>query len=437
MRAYDLILKKRNGGRLSKAELRFLINGYVKGTVPDYQMAAFLMAVYFRGMTRGETYSMTMAMLDTGDRISLDNMQGLIADKHSTGGVGDTASLVVTPLVAAAGVPVAKISGRGLGHTGGTLDKLESIPGFRVDLNLAEAAAAVKAAGAVITGQTGNIVPADKMIYALRDVTATVDSLPLMAASIMSKKLAAGANVLLLDVKVGDGAFLKNMPEASALAEEMVEIGRKSGKKVAAVISSMEQPLGLAVGNALEVKEAIHTLQGCGPADLEELCMELGGRILYLAGKAAGPEEGARLLKEKIASGAALEVFRRMIRIQGGDDRVAVDPSLLPRAGSIIEVAAPDNGFVKGIKAEAVGRGAMMLGAGREKKEDKIDPAAGVLLHKKTGDAVNAGEALAFLHTNFVSGSSRVEAARRLVSGAYCIARKPPPLIPLILDVIC
>lgn len=435
MRAYEIILKKRNGLALTGAEIDYLIKGYVAGLVPDYQMAAFAMAVYFQGMSREETLALTMAMVQSGETVSLADIPGIKVDKHSTGGVGDTTTLVLVPLVAAAGVPVAKMSGRGLGHTGGTLDKLESIPGFRTDLSREELADQVRRIGAAVAGQTANLVPADKALYALRDVTATVDSLPLIASSIMSKKLAAGADAIVLDVKCGDGAFMKNLDDALALARAMVEIGRGAGRETVAILSAMEQPLGRAVGNALEVEEAIKTLRGEGPADLEELCLVLGGQMLCLAGKVPDPARGSELLKG-LLGGAALNKFKELIAAQHGDARVADDPSLLPQAPVRLELPSPAAGFVQRIRAESIGRSAMLLGAGRETKEDAIDPAAGIVLLKKAGDAVKAGEPLAVLHTALDLASPRVEQARRMALEAYEIDAAPPAASSLILGAV-
>jgi len=435
VRAYEIILKKRNGLALTGAEIDYLIKGYVAGLVPDYQMAAFAMAVYFQGMSREETLALTMAMVQSGETVSLADIPGIKVDKHSTGGVGDTTTLVLVPLVAAAGVPVAKMSGRGLGHTGGTLDKLESIPGFRTDLSREELADQVRRIGAAVAGQTANLVPADKALYALRDVTATVDSLPLIASSIMSKKLAAGADAIVLDVKCGDGAFMKNLDDALALARAMVEIGRGAGRETVAILSAMEQPLGRAVGNALEVEEAIKTLRGEGPADLEELCLVLGGQMLCLAGKVPDPARGSELLKG-LLGGAALNKFKELIAAQHGDARVADDPSLLPQAPVRLELPSPAAGFVQRIRAESIGRSAMLLGAGRETKEDAIDPAAGIVLLKKAGDAVKAGEPLAVLHTALDLASPRVEQARRMALEAYEIDAAPPAASSLILGAV-
>lgn len=425
MRVYDIILKKRNGGELSSEEINYLVEGYTAGTIPDYQLSAFAMAVYFQGMTERETLDLTLAMAGSGDTVSLGKIPGLKVDKHSTGGVGDTTTLVLAPLVAAAGVPVAKMTGRGLGHTGGTLDKLEAIPGFMSSLSIAEMIEAVQKTGIAVVGQTGNLVPADKKLYALRDVTATVDSLPLIAASIMSKKLAAGADALVLDVKTGDGAFLKDLDESFALAEAMVEIGTGAGRETAAVITNMDQPLGYTVGNALEVQEAILTLQGKGPADLAELCMILGGWMIYLAGKSSSPQDGRDKLNRVIESGAALDKFRELIRSQHGDVRVIDDFTLLPRAAATAPVTAAAGGYVHRLRAEAIGRAAMALGAGRETKDAPVDLAVGVTLLKKVGDRVDPGDELALLHLNCAPDAPPAETACRLVMTAYKIESAP------------
>ena len=425
MRVYDLILKKRNGGELSREELTYLVDGYTAGAIPGCQISAFTMAVYFQGMSAGETLALTLAMADSGDTVSLKEIPGVIVDKHSTGGVGDTTTLVLAPLVASAGVPVAKMSGRGLGHTGGTLDKLEAIPGFRSALSIDEMIGAVKTTGIAVVGQTENLVPADKKLYALRDLTATVDSLPLIAASIMSKKLAAGAGALLLDVKSGDGAFMKKREEAFALAETMVEIGSRAGRETVAVLTNMEQPLGRAVGNALEVEEAILTLQGKGPADLTGLCLALGGWMLFLAGEAPGPQAGRRVLQSRLAAGAALDKFEALIRSQHGDAAVTGDLSLLPRAKTVVPVEASGGGFVRELKAEAVGRAAMALGAGRKSESAPVDPAVGVTLLKKIGDLVEPGDDLAKLHLNCAPGDPAAAMARKLLLEAYRLGPAP------------
>ncbi|MGM0651849.1 MAG: thymidine phosphorylase, partial [Bacillota bacterium] len=386
MRTYDLILKKRNGAALSGPEIKYLIDGYVSGTVADYQAAALAMAIYFQGMSEEELFYLTDAMVASGDSLSFDSISAALVDKHSTGGVGDKTTLVLLPMVAAAGVPVAKLSGRGLGHTGGTLDKLESIPGFRVNLSGSELMSAVKEIGLVITGQTTNLVPADKKLYALRDVTATVDSLSLIAASIMSKKLASGAKYLVIDVKVGNGAFLKELEDAYELARLMIAIGSRAGCETAAVITGMDQPLGFAVGNALEVKEALVTLQGSGPSDLKELCLELGGRMLYMAGKVYDPKQGGVVLEKAISSGRALDKFRKMVINQGGDIRAIDNPDLLPRAEKLYPVKAAGFGYVSRLDAGSIGAAAVSLGAGRAARGNDIDHGVGVILEKKTGD---------------------------------------------------
>lgn len=427
MRVYDLILKKRGGGELSRREIAYLIDGYTAGNVPDYQLAAFAMAVYFRGMTDRETLDLTLAMANSGDTLLLDGIPGVIVDKHSTGGVGDTTTLVLAPLVAAAGVPVAKMSGRGLGYTGGTLDKLESIPGYRSALSLAEMISAVQKCGIAIVGQTKNLVPADEKLYALRDVTATVDSRPLIAASIMSKKLATGADGLVLDVKMGDGAFLEDLEASFALAEAMVKIGNGAGLKTAAVVTNMDQPLGCAVGNALEVQEAVLTLRGEGPADLAELCLILGGWMLRLAGKSSSPQEGRERLEQVLASGAALEKFRELICSQHGDVRIIDDLRLLPRAASTVPVTAAAGGYVHRLRAGEIGRAAAVLGAGRETNAALINPAVGVTLNKKIGQRVEPGEALALLHLDCRPEDPPALAAQSLIRGAYDIEPHPVP----------
>lgn len=432
MRAYDIILKKRNGGELTRVEIDFLVSGYATGTIPDYQMSAFAMAVYFQGMTGAETLHLTRAMIESGETVSLATIPGVKVDKHSTGGVGDTTTLILAPLVAAAGAPVAKMSGRGLGHTGGTLDKLEAIPGFTVNLAPAEMIRAVRESGVAVVGQTANLVPADRMLYALRDVTATVDSLPLIAASIMSKKLAAGADAVVLDVKVGDGAFLKEPDQAFALAEAMVEIGTGAGRETVAVITAMDQPLGRAVGNALEVGEAIDTLKGEGPSDLAELCLVLGGHMLHLARVAGGPEEGREILQRLMDSGAALDKFRELVVSQGGDSRVVDNPSLLPLSPVHTPVKAQAAGYLQQIRAEPVGVAAMVLGAGRVTKDSTIDPGAGVVLMKKVGDRVTPGEELAVLYGSDAPGSEAVGEAKRLVAGACRVGPSAPAATPLV-----
>ena len=436
MRAYDIILKKRNGHKLINEEIKYMVQGYTQGKIPDYQMAAFNMAVYFKGLNKEETLALTLAMLESGDQVNLADIPGIKVDKHSTGGVGDTTTLVLAPLVAAAGVPVAKMSGRGLGHTGGTVDKFEAIPGFNTSLPIQEMIRAVKEIGVAVVGQTGNLVPADKKLYALRDVTATVDSLPLIASSIMSKKLAAGAEGLVLDVKTGDGAFLKDLDEAFALAKTMVEIGQGAGRRTVAVLTDMDQPLGKAVGNALEIEEAILTLKGQGPKDLEELCLFLGGHMLQVAGRVKDVEEGQQLLEQLIANGGALEKLRQLIIAQQGDPAVIDNLALLPQADKKIFVKAGESGYVHQIKAEEIGVSAMLLGAGRETKESIIDLAVGIVLEKKVGDKVEQDDVLAVLHGNN-STLEKLEPIVQKVLGAFTIKpelKQPPKLIQGFVD---
>ena len=400
MRVVDLIEKKQAGLALSQEEINFLIAGYTDGTIPDYQMSALAMAIYFQGMTEEEASYLTMAMVKSGDEIDLSAIHGVKVDKHSTGGVGDTTTLVLAPLVAACGVPVAKMSGRGLGHTGGTTDKLEAIPGFSVTLSPQDFIDHVNRYKIAVVGQSGNLTPADKKLYALRDVTGTVQSIPLIASSIMSKKIAAGADAIVLDVKTGEGAFMKTLADAEALAHTMVKIGHQVGRKTLAVISDMSQPLGYMIGNALEVKEAIQTLQGKGPEDLTELCLVLGGQMLLAANRVASLEEGKALLQEQIDSGRALEVFKTFLANQGGDTRIVDNPDLLPQARYQIPLLAQSSGVVSQWVADEVGVAAMMLGAGRETKEDIIDPAVGIELCAKVGDPIQEGQPLAILHSN-------------------------------------
>ena len=409
MRAYDIIYKKREGQKLSREELDFLISGYVEGNIPDYQMSAWAMAVYFQGMDAQETADLTMLMAESGDMIDLSPIKGIKVDKHSTGGVGDTTTLILAPLVASAGIPVAKMSGRGLGHTGGTIDKLESIPSFNTSLSRDKFFDNVNQHGVAVVGQTGNLTPADKKLYALRDVTATVESIPLIASSIMSKKLAGGADAIVLDVKTGNGAFMKDFAKAKKLAEAMVAIGKEVGRDTAAYITDMNQPLGNAVGNALEVKEAIKTLKGEGPEDLTELCIELGAGMLQLAGKVKDTDQGKKILRENLKNNKALDKFAEMITAQGGNAKVVEDISLLPTADSTAEVKAKKSGYVSEIKALDVGLSAMILGAGRENKESEIDLAVGLELKKKTGDQVKKGDTLAVLHYNDSKNLKEVE----------------------------
>ena len=434
MRAYDLILTKREGGSLSAEEIEALIRGFTDGTIPDYQMAAFLMAVYFRGMSGDETTALTRAMVASGETLDLGPLAARAVDKHSSGGVGDKTSLVVVPLVASAGVPVPKLSGRGLGHTGGTLDKLEAIPGFRTDLTEEQFIAQVQHIGCAIAGQTERLVPADAKLYALRDVTATVDSIPLIAASIMSKKLAAGAGAILLDVKCGRGAFMRAERDARALAETMVTIGRAMDRRTVAIVSAMDQPLGRAVGNALEVAEAIATLRGEGPEDFEELCLTLGGWMLVLGGKARAADEGATDLRSRLRSGDGLFTFSSLVEAQGGDVDAIHDPARLPRAWLTAPVPSPLSGTITDIDGAAIGLAAMRLGAGRVRKGDTIDPAVGVVLQRTVGTSVVAGEPLAIVHAQTRPAA---EAAAADVALAFTIgAGSPPPVGPLIQAVV-
>lgn len=400
MRMVDLIQKKRDGKELTTEEIQFIVNGFTDGSIPDYQMSAFSMAIFFQGMSDQERADLTMAMVHSGDTIDLSAIEGIKVDKHSTGGVGDTTTLVLAPLVAAVGVPVAKMSGRGLGHTGGTIDKLESVPGFHVEIDNQEFIDYVNKNKVAVIGQSGNLTPADKKLYALRDVTATVNSIPLIASSIMSKKIAAGADAIVLDVKTGAGAFMKDLDEAKKLAKAMVDIGNNVGRRTMAVISDMSQPLGFAIGNALEIKEAIDTLRGEGPKDLEELCLELGSYMVLLAEKASTLEEARGMLEEVIRSGAAIETLKTFLEAQGGDASVVDNPEKLPQAKHVVELEAKEAGVVSEIVADSVGTAAMLLGAGRATKDSEIDLAVGIVLRKKIGDKVEAGESLATIHSN-------------------------------------
>ncbi len=400
MRMVDLIEKKRDGRELTEEEISFIINGYTDGSIPDYQISAFTMAVFFQGMTEKERADLTMAMVHSGDVIDLSAIEGIKVDKHSTGGVGDTTTLVLGPLVAAVGVPVAKMSGRGLGHTGGTIDKLEAVKGFHVEIDKEEFIKLVNKNKVAVIGQSGNLTPADKKLYALRDVTATVNSIPLIASSIMSKKIAAGADAICLDVKTGAGAFMKSLDDSRELAEAMVRIGNNVGRKTMAIISDMSQPLGYAIGNALEVKEAIDTLKGHGPDDLTELCLTLGSQMVYLAEKADSIETAREMLEEAIKSGKALETFKLFLESQGGDSSVVDEPERLPQAQYKLELPAKESGYVAEITADSIGTAAMVLGAGRATKESEIDLAVGLVLNKKIGDKVEAGESLVTIYSN-------------------------------------
>ncbi|MGC6768790.1 pyrimidine-nucleoside phosphorylase [Enterococcus sp. LJL51] len=400
MRMVDLIEKKRDGNVLSKEEIQFIIDGYTKGDIPDYQLSAFLMTVFYQDMTDEEITDMTLAMAHSGEVINLSEIKGIKVDKHSTGGVGDTTTLILAPLVASVGVSVAKMSGRGLGHTGGTIDKLEAIPGFKVELPDEEFIRLVNESHVAVIGQSGDLAPADKKLYALRDVTATVNSIPLIASSIMSKKIAAGADAIVLDVTTGEGAFMKNLDEARRLAETMVRIGKLANRQTMAVISDMSQPLGEAIGNSLEIVEAIETLKGNGPEDLVEMCYVLGSQMVVLAEKAATLDEARAMLKEALESEKALEKFREMIRNQGGDDTIIDNPERLLTAKYEVELPAKSSGIVQRIVANEIGVAAMLLGAGRATKEDELDYAVGIKLHKKVGMPVNEGESLLTIYAN-------------------------------------
>ncbi|MDF2881026.1 MAG: pdp [Clostridiaceae bacterium] len=400
MRMYDIIMKKRNGLELSTEEINFFIENYTKGNIPDYQASALTMAIYFKKMNRRETADLTMAMVNSGDVLDLSKIEGIKVDKHSTGGVGDTTTLVLGPMVAALGIPVAKMSGRGLGHTGGTIDKLESFKGFSVEMPEEKFIENVNNIKLAVGGQTGDLAPADKKLYALRDVTATVDNISLIASSIMSKKIAAGADCIVLDVKVGDGAFMKTPEAARELAEEMVSIGKSVGRNTIAVISDMDQPLGYAIGNALEVKEAIDTLKGKGPKDLFELCLTLGSNMVVLAKKAENIHEARKMLINIIESGKALEKLKEFVAAQGGDTSCIDDTSKLPQAKYIKQVIIEKDGYVSKIHAEKIGIIAMELGAGRATKESIVDLAVGIVLNKKRGDKVSKGDILAYVYTN-------------------------------------
>jgi len=435
MRAVDLIRKKRDGLELTHEEIGFLIKGYSEGAIPDYQMAAWAMAVYYQGMSARETADLTMHMASSGDMIDLSSIRGIKVDKHSTGGVGDKTTIVIGPLVAAAGVPVAKMSGRGLGHTGGTIDKLEAIGGFSVELGQEQFFRQVNEIGLAVVGQSGNMTPADKKLYGLRDVTATVESIPLIASSVMSKKIAAGADAIVLDVKTGSGAFMKTLDDSIRLAKAMVDIGTQVGRSTIAVISDMDQPLGYSIGNALEIEEAIATLRGEGPKDLEEVCLILASHMLVLGGKAENEEAARAILQEKLASGEALERLKMMVEAQGGDTRQIEDADLLPKAELHVEVKAEKRGFVESIQAEEIGVAAMLLGAGRETKDSVIDLAAGLSLRKKIGDPVEVGEVLAVLHLN-PPFQDRLEEASRKVKEAYGITDEKVPRRPLVFALI-
>ena len=432
MRMIDIIEKKRDGRALTREEIQYFVKGYVVGTIPDYQVSALLMAVYFNGMTKEETAALTMAMVESGEQIDLSAIQGIKVDKHSTGGVGDTVTLIIGPLVASCDVPVAKMSGRGLGHTGGTIDKLESIPGFNVEITTDEFIRLVNQNKIAVVGQTGNLTPADKKLYTLRDVTGTVESVPLIASSIMSKKIAAGADCIVLDVKAGDGAFMKTVDDAKKLARAMVDIGSEVGRKTIAIISNMNQPLGYAIGNALEVEEAIATLKGEGPEDLTELSLTIASYMVRLAGKADTIEEAREMLEAALRSGKALEKMRTFIVAQGGDGSVIEETDKLPRARYQIEFRAEKEGWIKCLHAENFGHAAGLLGAGRTTKESEINLAVGLVLHKKVGDFVQKGEPLVTIHTD----EENIAEVEQILAESIEISPEKVEKEPLIFDVI-
>jgi pyrimidine-nucleoside phosphorylase len=434
-RAIDVIRKKRDGGELSANEIESLVNAYTRGDIPDYQVSAWLMAVVLRGMTRPETAALTDAMLHSGEVLDLSSLAAKKVDKHSTGGVGDKTSLVLAPLAAAAGVTVPMISGRGLGHTGGTLDKLEAIPGFNVNLPVAQFRRVLETCGCAMIGQTAEIAPADRKLYALRDVTGTVESPYLICASIMSKKLAEGIDGLVLDVKTGSGAFMKREEDAVFLAQLMVETGERMGKQMVALITDMDQPLGNMIGNALEVVEVIDILHGKGPEDLRQLCIEVAAWMLHLGGVAKTVTEGKTLSEKLIDSGQALERFKQMVEPEGGDPRTVDDPKKLPQAQHTTILTSAKSGYIASLQCEQIGTACVILGGGREKKEDSVDPSVGIVLHKKVGDAVSAGEPLATIHYN---SESRAENARRLLEQSFQSADSAPrekrPLIHRVIE---
>ncbi len=433
MRTVDLILRKRDGDELAPEEIEYLVEGYTRGEIPDYQMAAFLMAVHFNGMSDREVSRLTECMLRSGDTVDLSAVPGVKVDKHSTGGVGDKTSLVSAPLAAAAGVVVPMMSGRGLGHTGGTLDKLESIPGFRTNLSQDEFQRQLAEIGLCFIGQSGELAPADGKLYALRDVTGTVDSAPLIASSIMSKKLAEGVDALVLDVKVGSGAFMKKQVDARRLAQMMVGIGRRMDKKVQALITDMSQPLGFAIGNALEVMEASQTLQNAGPTDLTKLCIELAARMIFLGKKAATLEEARRTAEARLVDGSGFEKLRQAVAAQGGNPQALDKFELLPNATGAREVTSPRGGYVSSIDAEGIGLASNMIGAGRERKEDAIDPAVGIILEVKVGEKVEAGSVLCRL---YYTREDAVEEAAGIVEDAFRISAQKPDERELILEVV-
>ncbi|OFW55064.1 MAG: pyrimidine-nucleoside phosphorylase [Actinobacteria bacterium RBG_13_35_12] len=433
MRFYDLIIKKRDGQELTKKEINFMIKEYCEDRIPDYQMSAMLMAIYFQGMNIDEIKYLTMAMVHSGKIIDLSSIPGIKVDKHSTGGVGDTTTLALAPMVAAAGVPVAKMSGRGLGHTGGTIDKLESIKGFKTELGLNKFINIVKKVGASIISPTSDLAPADKKLYALRDVTGTIDSIPLIVSSIMSKKLAAGADAIVLDVTTGSGAFMKEYKDALKLGKIMVDIGLEFGKETVSVITNMGEPLGFAIGNSLEVKEAIEVLKNRGPEDLRDLCLVLGAYMLELGGAAKNYEEGRKRLEKILKEGTAFSKFKEMVAAQGGNPEIIDKPELLPLAKHCTKIKAVITGYIQKIDSQLIGESAMLLGAGREKKESEIDLSVGIILKKKVGSKVNINEDLAEVYYN---DSEKLKEAKNKLLSSFVIGDKKPKKIPLILAAI-
>lgn len=433
IRMTDLIQKKRDGGKLDVSEIKEMIMLYTAGDIPDYQMSAMMMAIFYQGLDDEETLALTLAMRDSGDTLDLSAIKGIKADKHSTGGVGDKTSIALAPLVSSVGVKVAKMSGRGLGHTGGTIDKLESFPGFNISLSEEQFISQVNETGMAIMGQTKTLAPADKKLYALRDVTATVEQLSLIASSIMSKKLACGADAIVLDVKCGSGAFMKDIDSARALAGEMVKIGKGAGKNMRALITDMDEPLGFAVGNILEVKEAIDTLKGKGPEDFTDLCLLLGSRMVLLSGLASDEKEAEDMLKASIADGRALDQLARFVKAQGGDDSYVYDPSKFENAAFTKVLTADKDGFVESIICDEAGLASMMLGGGREKKDDIIDLSVGIVFEKKKGDAVKKGDSIAVMHYN---DETKIDAAFERLSNAVKIGEKDPGRKKILLDEI-
>lgn len=433
MRMYDLIEKKKLGQVLAKEEIKYIVNGFTNGSIPDYQVSALLMAIYFRGMNEEETLALTLSMAESGDMLDLSDIEGIKVDKHSTGGVGDKTSLVLAPMVASLGVPVAKMSGRGLGHTGGTIDKLESIPGFNTKISKEQFINNVNTIKIAIAGQTANLAPADKKLYALRDVTATVDNISLIASSIMSKKIASGSNGIVLDVKCGSGAFMKEEKDAFELAKEMVSIGNGLGRNTTAVISDMNQPLGNAVGNTLEVIEAINTLRGDGSKELLELCIELGSYMLMASNKTKTPEEGKKLLKESINNGTAIQKFKEFVEAQGGNIDYIDNTDLFEKASIIHEVKSNKSGYITSVETEEIGLATMMLGGGRETKDSVIDLSVGFIINKKIGDYVHEGEAIAVIHGN---NMEKVEASKNRFLNAYRIDNISPKEVKFIKGIV-